>query len=362
MSAAPVSESRPIRVLVVDDSPFMRHTIRRILTSAGGFEVVGTAVDGVDAVRQALALRPDVVTMDVEMPRMDGVQAVRELMASLPTPVVMVSTLTRRGAEVTLQALEAGAVDYVTKPSSDSQDLYALSESLAAAVRRAAVARLNRRNGRTPPPSAGHTRQAGTMLPPPDGTPATTLVVIGSSTGGPPALTEVVSHLNPETPAGYIIVQHMPPHFTAALAQRLDGLTPLSVREAAEGDAVLERRILVAPGDYHLRVSADRKVRLEQSPPRHGVRPSVDVTLESVAPVFGRPAVAVILTGMGRDGATGARLVEDAGGVVIVQDERTSVIYGMPKAAKESVQRAVEVPLHAVAQAIDTAVRVGVRR
>ncbi len=172
----------------------------------------------------------------------------------------------------------------------------------------------------------------------------------------------MVSHLNPETPAGYIIVQHMPPHFTAALAQRLNSLTPLSVKEAEEGDLVAERRVLVAPGDYHLRIVGDRTVRLDQSPPRHGVRPSVDVTLESAPPVYGRNTVAVVLTGMGRDGAAGARLVEEAGGVVIVQDERTSVIYGMPKAAKEAVERPVEVPLQAVAQAIDTAVRMGIRR
>ncbi|GBD22802.1 Chemotaxis response regulator protein-glutamate methylesterase [bacterium HR29] len=362
MTAAPASVSRPIRVLIVDDSPFMRHAIRRILTAAGGFEVVGTAVDGLDGLRQALALRPDVITMDVEMPRMDGVQAVRELMASLPTPVVMVSTLTRRGAEVTLEALEAGAVDYVTKPSADSQDLYSLAESLTAAVQRAAGARLTRRNGRGTPIPAPASARGAALEPPSEGQPARTLVVIGSSTGGPPALTEVVSHLSPETPAGYIIVQHMPPHFTAALAHRLDSLTPLSVKEAEEGDIIAERRVLVAPGDFHLRVSSDRTVRLEQSPPRHGVRPSVDVTLESAPPVFGRNTVAVVLTGMGRDGAAGARLVEEAGGVVIVQDERTSVIYGMPKAAKEAVTRPVEVPLQAVAQAIDTAVRVGIRR
>lgn len=337
----------------------MRHAIRRILTSSGRFEVVGTAVDGVDALRQAVALRPDVITMDVEMPRMDGVQAVRELMASVPTPVVMVSTLTRRGAEVTLQALEAGAVDYVTKPSADSQDLYGLSESLVAAVERAAGARLGRRSLHPPAPAAAGD---AVVKRPADNEAARALVVIGASTGGPPALTTVVSQLNPETAASYIIVQHMPAQFTAALAQRLDGLTSLHVKEAQNHDAIVARRVLVAPGDYHLRVERDRTVRLEKSPPRHGVRPSVDATFESVAPVFGRDAVAVVLTGMGRDGAAGARLIEEAGGVVIVQDERTSVIYGMPKAAKEAVQRPVEVPLQAVAQAIDTAVRVGIRR
>lgn len=359
MSTVPTSAQRPLRVLVVDDSPFMRHAIRRILSGSGRFEVVGTAIDGVDALRQAVALRPDVITMDVEMPRMDGVQAVRELMASVPTPVVMVSTLTRRGAEVTLQALEAGAVEYVTKPSADSQDLYGLADSLVAAVERAASARLRRRSLQAPGPAA----VGNVVLKRPAGNEeARTLVVIGASTGGPPALTTVVSQLNPETAAGYIIVQHMPAQFTAALAQRLDGLTQLPVKEAEDRDAIVERRVLVAPGDYHLRVESDRTVRLEKSPPRHGVRPSVDATLETVPPVFGRNAVAVVLTGMGRDGAAGARLVEEAGGVVIVQDERTSVIYGMPKAAKEAVERPVEVPLQAVAQAIDTAVRVGVRR
>lgn len=360
MEAVLAPSPRPLRVLVVDDSPFMRHAIRRILSNTDGIEVVGTASDGIDALRQALALRPDVITMDVEMPRMDGVQAVRELMAALPTPVVMVSTLTRRGAEVTLRALEAGAVDYVTKPSAESHELYQLADTLVSAIRRAATARLTRRSA-LPAPSLPRANGLEPERPLPH-PPAKTLVVIGSSTGGPPALTEVVSHLNPETPAAYVIVQHMPPHFTSALAHRLDSLTRLPVREAAANDPLLERQILVAPGDYHLCVTPDRAVSLEKSAPRHGVRPSVDVTLESAPPVFGRNVVAVVLTGMGRDGAAGARAVEAAGGVVIVQDERTSVIYGMPKAAREATERAVEVPLHAIASAIDTAVRTGARR
>ncbi len=352
MSAAPELQTAPVRVLIVDDSPFMRLVLRRILTEDARFRVVGTAGDGLEALERARELQPDVITMDVEMPRLDGVTAVQELMRLRPTPVVMVSTLTRQGAETTLRALEAGAVDYVTKPSGDARELVDLADQLRSALLRAATAKPRFR-----PPGAPPSERGDPPGEPLDRGPADTVVVIGASTGGPPALTEVVAHLPHQLDAAVIIVQHMPPPFTEALARRLDRLTLLPVREAADGDHLERNTILVAPADYHLGITSERCVRLERTPARHGVRPSVDVTLESVPASFGSRSVAVVLTGMGRDGADGARVVEDAGGTVIVQDEDTSVIYGMPKAAKEATRHAIELPLDAIPTAIAAAVK-----
>jgi len=352
MSAAPELGPAPVRVLIVDDSPFMRLVLRRILSEDDRFRVVGTASDGLDALAQARELQPDVITMDVEMPRLDGVSAVRELMRVRPTPVVMVSTLTRRGAETTLRALEVGAVDYVAKPSGDARELVDLADELRSAVLRAATSR-----PRSRPASAAPAPVDGRPRDDLDHGPADTVVVIGASTGGPPALTEVVAPLPHPLDAAVVIVQHMPPPFTEALARRLDRLSPLPVREAADQDGLWRNAILVAPADYHLAITPERSVRLERTPARHGVRPSVDVTLECVPSSFGSRSVAVVLTGMGRDGAEGARAVEEAGGTVIVQDEASSVIYGMPKAAKEATRRAIELPLEAIPTAIAAAVK-----
>ncbi|MCC7363261.1 MAG: chemotaxis response regulator protein-glutamate methylesterase [Dehalococcoidia bacterium] len=343
MSALP-SPQAEIRVLVVDDSAFMRRTLERMINALPGAMVVGTANDGVEAVQRALELRPDVITMDVEMPRMDGVRAVGEIMQVVPTPVVMLSTLTSEGAETTIRALEAGAVDAVAKPSGLSHELVSVRDQLTGAILRAKQTRVQRRRPRPvpvplPPSSRG----------PATGAPATSLLVIGSSTGGPPALTEVVPRLPGDLSAGVIVVQHMPPGFTAALARRLDSLSPLQVREAAEGDAVTAGVVLVAPGDHHLTVTRDRRVHLDQRPALHGVRPAVDLTLDSVAELYGRRAVVAILTGMGRDGGAGCAKVEQAGGQVIVQDEATSVVYGMPRVAREMTKNSREAPIERIA-------------
>ncbi len=336
----------PTRVLVVDDSIFMRRSIERLLTAIPGITVVGTAADGIDAVRLALALRPDVITMDVEMPRMDGVQAVSEIMQSVPTPIVMVSTLTSAGAETTLRALDAGAVEFIAKPSGLSHELANVGERLAQAVLRASVAKVYRRRVLTPiPHSPDRLRPVRTL----SNIPSAHVLVIGSSTGGPPALTEVVPRLPADLSAGVLVVQHMPAGFTAALARRLDALSALVVSEASEGDPVVAGRVLVAPGDFHMRVGRDRRVHLDQAPSIHGVRPSVDITLDSVTTVYGRRASVAILTGMGKDGAEGAARLEQAGGTVITQDEATSVIYGMPRVARERTSRSIEGPIGAIA-------------
>lgn len=352
MAYPAASPARPIRVLVVDDSAFMRRAIERLLTEHPGVTVVGQAPDGVEAVKQALALRPDVITMDVEMPRMDGVSAVGEIMQTVPTPIVMVSTLTSSGTETAIRAMEAGAVECIGKPSGLSADLVNVGENLLQAVTRASVARVQRRRPQLTP-----VRQAPPMPTRPQVAnggrlPAHNVLVIGSSTGGPPALTEVVPHLPGDLAAAVIVVQHMPAGFTGALARRLDALSPLNVAEAVDGEAILNGRVYVAPGDFHLVVGKDKRVHLNQEPAVHGVRPSVDVTLFSVAEAFGRAANVAILTGMGRDGADGAARLESAGGKVIAQDEATCVVYGMPRVTMEKTKSATQVPLEHVARAL----------
>lgn len=343
------------RVLVVDDSAFMRHAIERLLAKVPGMEIVGVAADGIEAVQKALELRPDVITMDVEMPRMDGVTAVGEIMQAIPTPIVMVSTLTTKGAETTMRALEAGAVDFIAKPSHLSVQITNVGDELTAAIHRARGARVVRTRPR-PQVAFQKTGSVTTAVS------AAAIVVIGCSTGGPPALTEVVPRLPADMPAGVVVVQHMPAGFTGALARRLDQLSPLHVKEAADGDVVAAGQVLVAPGDYHTVIGRDRRVRLNQGPQVHGVRPSVDVTLDSVLEVYGSRATVAILTGMGRDGAEGCARIEAAGGRIILQDEATCVVYGMPRVAREKTRKAQQLPIDRVAEAVADGARAAAGR
>lgn len=353
MSQPAAVAGRELRVLIVDDSAFMRRAIERIIERTPGVVVAGTAGDGVEAVQQTLALRPDVITMDVEMPRLNGLRAVAEIMQAVPTPIVMVSTLTKQGTETAIQALEAGATECVGKPGPLSASLAEAGDEIVAAIRRASAARLRRLrptplNSRPTPDKADRPARASESV-----------VVIGASTGGPPALTSVLSALPASLEAGVVVVQHMPAAFTEALARRLDGIAALHVEEAREGSLVERGKAIVARGNYHTVIRPDRRVHLDSGPTLHGVRPAVDVTLRSVATVYGRKATVAILTGMGRDGAEGASLVEAAGGRVVVQDEATSVIYGMPRVAREQTRNPVVAPLEGVAEAIVKAVARG---
>ncbi len=353
MSTAANALNREIRVLVVDDSSFMRRSLERLLSKSPGVRIVGTAGDGIEAVRKVLELRPDVITMDVNMPRMDGLGAVEEIMSALPTPIVMVSSLTSEGSDTAIRALEAGAVECVAKPSGVSGELANVADQLTHAVLRANHARVWRRHLGHPPvaiPLAPAPRPSRSLIA------SKRVLVIGASTGGPPALTAIVPLLPANFPAAVLLVQHMPPGFTGALARRLDSLSQLSVREAVEGDLVAAGQVLVAPGDFHVTIGDNRRVHLSQGASLHGVRPAIDVTLESVTRVYGRDATVVILTGMGRDGAQGAAEVEAAGGSILVQDEATSVVYGMPRVARERTKSAFEAPLPEMATAIIRAI------
>jgi two-component system chemotaxis response regulator CheB len=336
-------------VLVVDDSAFMRRLISQILERSGEFQVVGTARNGFDALQKVHALDPELVTMDVDMPELDGLQALGYIMSEAPRPVVMLSAATTRsGHDATLRALELGAVDFVRKPSGPiSLDLERIGERLLGALRAAAQANVRgvRMLAINRLPVRGTPARPPAVIPPPSGAPtrvavsgtaAKRVVVIAASTGGPRALAEVVPNLPRGLGAAVLVVQHMPAGFTKSLAQRLHALSKLPVSEAEAGEPVLTDRVYLAPGGRHMAVTGHvgaATIALDDSAPIWGVRPSADPLFRSVAERFLTDVVAVVLTGMGRDGADGTRVVRAAGGRAVLQDRATSTIFGMPNAA-----------------------------
>ena len=335
MSTQPVQQS-PVRVLIVDDSALMRRLLSECLGGEPMIEVVGAAPDPLVARQMIKALNPDVLTLDVEMPRMDGLAFLERLMTLRPMPVVMISSLTDTGAEATLRALELGAVDYVAKPRVDLRHgIKALQAELVSKVRTAAAARVRGPARHVVPPSPATSGFRGS---------SEKLVAIGASTGGVETLQEILCALPADAPA-ILIAQHMPPRFTASLAARLDRLTAVRVAEACHGARVLPGHVYIAPGHQHLtlaRSGADYVCALDDGALVSGHRPSVDVLFRSVAKAAGANAVGVILTGMGRDGAEGMLAMRQAGAFTIGEDERSCVVYGMPRAAKELGATAVE--------------------
>ena len=319
-----------IKVLVVDDSALIREVLGRMLTRDGDIEVVGTAVDPIDAREKIKALNPDVVTLDIEMPNMNGLAFLEKLMRLRPTPVVMVSTLTKKGASETLLALELGAVDFVAKPSAEfAGGLDAFGASLRDKIRAAAKSDVRGRSASraVAPKIAVRTAAA------PDGA----LIAIGASTGGVEAIRTVLADLPADCPP-VVIAQHMPAGFTKRFAARLDELCALSVVEAEDRLPLQPGHAYVARGDFHLRVersSGQLKCRLGQDGLESGHRPSVDVLFESVAKTAGAMAVGAILTGMGRDGARGLKLMRDSGAYTVGQSQASALVYGMPRVAFE---------------------------
>jgi two-component system chemotaxis response regulator CheB len=339
--------TKPIRVLIIDDSASVRQTLTQVLSQDPEIEVMAAASDPHVAARRIMEEAPDVITLDVEMPRMDGITFLRRLMSQHPIPVVMCSSLTTEGSETLLQALEAGAVDIIVKPKIGAAD--ALAESavmICDAVKGAAKARLRRGGGRA---SSGHEPApkltADAMLPPArpkmgakTGAMAKTteiVVCVGASTGGTEALKDFLMALPANAP-GMVIVQHMPEKFTAAFAKRLDGLCEVSVKEAEDGDPVLRGHVLIAPGGKHTmleRQGARYHVSVREGPLVSRHRPSVDVLFRSAARAAGANAVGVIMTGMGDDGAHGMLEMKQAGAFTLAQDEASCVVFGMPKEA-----------------------------
>ncbi|HMJ19257.1 MAG TPA: chemotaxis response regulator protein-glutamate methylesterase [Gemmatimonadaceae bacterium] len=325
---------RPSTVLVVDDSAFMRKLIAEIIESSGAFHVVGTAVDGVEALQKIRTLKPDIVTLDIEMPRLNGLQALEQIMAEMPRPVVMLSAAgSELGNAMTLRALERGALEFVRKPSGPvSIDLSIVRVQLMSALEAARA--MNMGGMRTSPPPAAARHPEPVQRKSPDA--ATRVVAIAASTGGPRALAEIIPRLPEDLGAAVVIVQHMPGEFTRLLAERLRAMSSLWIAEAMNGKLLRENRVYIAPGGYHMTLRGEpgnASISLDESPTMWGVRPAADPLFFSVASTFGPASIGVVLTGMGRDGAEGLRRIREAGGRAIVQDRDSSIIYGMPQAA-----------------------------
>ena len=325
-----MNPTRRIRVLVVDDSAVVRRAIADALAADPELEVVGTACDPYVARDKILELNPDVLTLDIEMPRMDGLTFLRVLQQHRPLPVVIISSITQNGSRAALEALEAGAVDVLAKPTS-AWSLGELREQLAHHVKGAARARLAA-TAITAPSVSGPTRPGVTAR-----CDARQLILIGASTGGTEAIKCVLTALPAGLP-GICIVQHIPPVFSKAFADRLNTCCAFEVREARAGDEVRSGLALIAPGDFHMsleRQAGRYRVCLDQSPPQHHTRPSVDVLFLSAASCAGAHTVSVLLTGMGADGARGMQALKQAGGTTVAQNEETCIVYGMPRAAVE---------------------------
>jgi two-component system chemotaxis response regulator CheB len=338
--------SKPVRVLIVDDSAVIRQLLTMLLSADPGIEVVGTAGDPYIARERIKALNPDVITLDVEMPNMDGVTFLRKIMTLRPMPVVMISTLTQAGAEITLEALEVGAVDFIAKPTNDVANALAeIAEELQAKVKSAAHARVGAR--RVPAPARQPRRDRPAC-------PTDKIIAIGASTGGVEALKTLLMDMPAECPP-ILITQHMPPRFTAAFAERLNRECPMTVSEAAHNEPVEPNHAYIAPGSHHLelvRVGGYYRCLLNDAPAVSGHRPSVDVLFRSVANIAGKAAVGVILTGMGKDGAEGLLQLRTTGAMTLGQDEASSLIYGMPRVAFERGAVVRQFPLSHMADAI----------
>ncbi|MDW8846445.1 chemotaxis response regulator protein-glutamate methylesterase [Erwinia sp. MMLR14_017] len=341
-----------IRVLCVDDSALMRQLMTEIINSHADMEMVASAPDPLVARDLIKEFNPDVLTLDVEMPRMDGLDFLEKLMRLRPMPVVMVSSLTGKGSEVTLRALELGAVDFVTKPSLGIREgMLAYSQMIADKVRAASRAKLHLRG----PQSAPVMLKAGPLLS------SEKLIAIGASTGGTEAIRHVLQPL-PATSPALLITQHMPPGFTRSFAERLNKLCQITVKEAEDGERILPGHAYIAPGAMHLelvRSGANYQVKLNKGPPVNRHKPSVDVLFKSVAQHAGRNAVGVILTGMGNDGAAGLLAMNKAGAWTIAQNEASCVVFGMPREAIALGGASEVVDLHQISQHMLTKISAG---
>ncbi|MGO9481562.1 MAG: protein-glutamate methylesterase/protein-glutamine glutaminase [Candidatus Kryptoniota bacterium] len=347
----------PIRILVVDDSAFMRKAISMMIEEDPELEVVATARDGLEAIQKVKELKPDLVTLDVEMPRMDGITALKKIMAENPLPVLMVSSLTVEGARATIEALSAGAVDFIPKQLSyislDIMKIKAdLIEKIKAITRNSARVFSGSMSNRVSAP-----RKRGSFM-----RSNAQIVAIGVSTGGPFSLQKVIPSLPENFPLPIAIVQHMPPNFTKSLAERLDSISRVEVCEAENGMELSRGKVFIAPGGLHLKFKRDTekpskvKVVVSKSPTTTLHCPSVDVMFESANEVFGGRVLVTVMTGMGKDGLEGAKLVKSAGGKVVAQSEETCVVYGMPKAIIDAELADVVVPLEEIASTITAAV------
>lgn len=338
-----------IRVLVIDDSFLMRRVISDIINSDQELEVVGRAQDGIEAIDKVLALGPDVVTLDVNLPVKDGIVVLEDIMKKKPTRVIMLSAYTRTGASATMKALELGAVDFIAKPSGEiSLGLDKLKSEIITKIKLAAKVDLDKYLATFRPSSLAPVEEAKLVL-------IKKLVIIGASTGGPRAILDIMQNMPLDLPAAFLIIQHMPKGFTLSFAERIAWNTGIRAKEAEEEDIITPGRIFVAPAGFHLVLERDIeqvRIRLTDGPLVNFVRPSIDVTMFSAAKIFGRDIIGVILTGMGKDGLDGAKMIKEKGGRIIVQDEETSVIWGMPKSIIKAGLADEVLPISKISEAI----------
>jgi len=377
------STDTPIRVLVVDDSAFMRKAIANLLGESSDFVVIDTARNGEEALAKVVTLKPDVMTLDIDMPGMDGLTVLERVMATHPFPVVIVSSLTEEGAQVTIRALELGAVDFVSKHlDGSSLKISDIRGPLQQKVRAAAkaIGKVRRLSGEvthiSKPPTSFHTHTPQTLVSTSPtkslASPVQTLtqrasheasglsplLAIGCSTGGPQALQQVLTQLPSDFPGAVIVAQHMPKFFTKSFAERLNQLCALEVREAQEGDEVKPGTVLLGPGGQHMtleRHGTKVMIHVSEQPAHLPYRPSVDLMMQSSAKIFGPKVLGVVMTGMGQDGLEGVRTIKTHGGNVLAQDEDSSIVYGMPKAVGESGCADKVVPLTRMAHEIQSA-------
>ncbi|MDT0583620.1 MULTISPECIES: chemotaxis response regulator protein-glutamate methylesterase [Alteromonadaceae] len=338
-----------IKVLVVDDSALIRSLLGEIIHQAPGMQLVGAAPDAFMAKDMVMDLKPDVITLDIEMPKVDGLTFLDRLMKARPTPVLMISTLTEKGADATIKSLELGAIDFIAKPKIDvARGLNNYQQEIVDKIRIAAKSTPRTRSNISKTSVSIPISYQGTE----------TVVAIGASTGGTEAIREVLQQLSPAFPAT-IVTQHMPPTFTKSFAQRLNSLCAISVKEAEDGERILPGNVYIAPGDKHLtlaRHGADYRIKLDDGPLVCGHKPSVDVMFASLAKTVGKNAVATVLTGMGKDGAKGLVALREAGALTMAQDEASCVVYGMPKAAVELGGTEHVFPLDKMSKALSKAV------
>ena len=383
-----------IRVLIADDSAFMRKVLSDLFSKQSDFQVIGTAINGKDTVEKVKKLKPDLLTLDVMMPVMDGLDALAIIMDESPLPVVMVSSMTQQGTDATIRALALGAVDFISKAGGPISKIDTIEDELLAKCRGAAKAHVSktrpttdstpivftpkpknpdppvmrriqvkRRSGYVPGQKPEIVKIPAANVPKPAYAPSVSgkkLVAIGTSTGGPQALQSVITLLPGNLPCGVVIVQHMPAGFTKSLAERLDSISEIAVKEAENEEIIRAGQVYIAPGNFHLRVATvaggGKKIVLSQEPPVGNHRPAVNVMFDSVAQ-YGSDLVAVIMTGMGADGCNGMKKIKANGGYSIAQDEKSCVVYGMPKAVVDAGLADEVRPLNKIAEAIVEAVK-----
>lgn len=340
---------KPIRVMVVDDSAFMRRVVKDLLETDPEITVVALARDGQEALEMIPQVQPDVVLLDVEMPRLNGLEFLERVLPKQPLRVIMLSALTQEGSDITIQALERGALDFIPKPSGTiSLDIDRKKEEIIQKVKAASSISLERIRTCCSPGRITRKRPHGKETK----EESLRVVFVASSTGGPKALQVLMQGLASLEDSGMVLVQHMPPGFTKSLADRLSDLAPFPVQEAQGGEVICKNHAFLAPGGKHLLVNGNRRIVLDDGPPFKGLKPCADIALSSLVDVFGNRVLAVILTGMGKDGLEGCRKLKRAGGKIIAQDEKTSLIFGMPKAVIEEGLADCVLPIEEIGEAI----------